>query len=391
MDIFANRQRNSFLTEFLVAGVLFASLASVPAIAAKPIPKTSVVTITTVASGLHNPRGVKFGPDGHLYVAEGGVGGSNPPPTNGSCDPSVAIGGPSPGPYSGSDDGAQISRIEDDGSVTAWVGGLPSSQTSAQFGSLVSGVADIAFIGNTMYFVLAGGGCSHGVPDIPNLVGRVNDDLGGFGGTHSWTEVADLSAFARAQLLPAGTLDDEEPDGTFYSMIAVRGNLYTVEPNRGMVIKVTPKGEVSTLVDVHAHYGHIVPTALAYHGNFYLGNLDEFAIPSGSSNVFKVTPSGNIKIDSSGFTTVVGVVFDNRARMYVLENMSASEGPLLFTTPGRIIRVDPSGHQEVIVDTLSLPTAMTMGPDGNLYVSNHGYALGNPASTEGEILKIQLQ
>ena len=76
--------------------------------------------------------------------------------------------------------------------------------------------------------------------------------------------------------------------------------------------------------------------------------------------------------------------------MYVLENMSASEGPLLFATPGRIIRVDPSGHQEVIVDTLSLPTAMTMGPDGNLYVSNHGYALGNPASTEGEILKIQL-
>jgi glucose/arabinose dehydrogenase len=69
MDMFSNRRRNSFFfTELLVAGVLSASLASVPAIAAKPIPKTAVVTITTVASGLHNPRGLKFGPDGHLYV-----------------------------------------------------------------------------------------------------------------------------------------------------------------------------------------------------------------------------------------------------------------------------------------------------------------------------------
>ena len=79
-------------------------------------------------------------------------------------------------------------------------------------------------------------------------------------------------------------------------------------------------------------------------------------------------PSGQIKIDTAKFTTVVGIVFDNRARMYVLENMTASEGPALFTTPGRITRVDTSGHKEVIVagDPLRFPTAMTIGPDGNL-------------------------
>ena len=33
--------------------------------------------VTVFASGFNNPRGLKFGPDGYLYVAEGGAGGSD--------------------------------------------------------------------------------------------------------------------------------------------------------------------------------------------------------------------------------------------------------------------------------------------------------------------------
>ncbi len=32
---------------------------------------------TVIASGLDGPRGMKFGPDGNLYVAEAGTGGPN--------------------------------------------------------------------------------------------------------------------------------------------------------------------------------------------------------------------------------------------------------------------------------------------------------------------------
>ncbi len=49
---------------------------------------------------------------------------------------------------------------------------------------------------------------------------------------------------------------------------------------------------------------------------------------------------------------------------------------------------DPSGHQEVIVSDLFFPTGMTLGPDGNLYVSNMGFGL---PPGQGEIVKIELR
>jgi glucose/arabinose dehydrogenase len=40
--------------------------------------------VSVFASGFNNPRGLKWGPDGYLYVAEGGAGGSLS--TVGLCD-----------------------------------------------------------------------------------------------------------------------------------------------------------------------------------------------------------------------------------------------------------------------------------------------------------------
>src|SRR3954464_10692290 len=73
---------------------------------------STVATVNVFATGLNSPRGLKFGPDGNLYVAEAGVGGTN----MSHCVQVV----PPVGPYTGSDSGSRISKVNPHGVRTTY-------------------------------------------------------------------------------------------------------------------------------------------------------------------------------------------------------------------------------------------------------------------------------
>ena len=320
-------------------------------------------TVSVFATGFTNPRGLKFGPDGNLYVAEAGPGGTQS--SEGLCQFAAPE-------YFGSPTGGGISSVSPGGVRSVITTSLPTSA-----GEGILGVADVAFVGNTLYALVNGGGCSHGVPSLPNGIYRINAN-------GSSSVVANLGAWQVTHPV-ANPPADFEPEGTWYSMINVRNDFYTVDPNHGELVKVTTGGNVTRVADFSKSLGHIVPTALAYHGNFYMGNLGVFPITQGASKIYKITPEGNTKVDESDFTTVLGLVFDNNANMYVLENTTNNMFPTPFT--GRIVRVSPNGTKDVLVTGLALPTGMTYGPDGNLYVSNWGFGA---APGGGQVLKVTL-
>jgi hypothetical protein len=334
--------------------------------------------VTVVASGLNNPRGLAFGPDGALYVAEGGTGGTTS--TDGQCTQV-----PKPiGPYTGGFT-ASISRISRHGTRTVMASGLPSSQTAPPM-SFVSGVADVTFgSGGKLFALIAGAGCSHGLAGTSNEIVRVHRD-------GSTTTVADLSAFLAGHPVANPDKADFEPDGTWYSFVAAGHGFYAVEPNHQELDKITADGQVTRVIDFSEFFPGNTdwrgPTAMTSRGgSLYIGTLTPFPVKVGAAEVFKVNPrTGHFSVFASGLSTVLGLAFGKDGALYALEMSAKNGGPAPAT--GAVVRIKGS-HRTVIASGLNFPTGMTVGPDGNLYVSVNGFG-GPPAAGAGQVVRISL-
>jgi sugar lactone lactonase YvrE len=330
----------------------------------------AAVTPTVFATGLRFPRGFTWGPDGSLYVAEAGSGG-----THSTTAAQCTQAGPPVGPYTNGTT-ARVSRIKPNGNRTNFAIGFPSGFNGV--GDII-GVADVAFLHGELYALSAGGGCSHGTRATPAGVAKIAAD-------GSWHIVADLSAYQASHPVaqPSG---DFEPDGTWYSLVAGTDQLFAVEPNHGEVVRIRPEtGKIFRITDLSASQGHVVPTTLALHdGALFVSNLGTFPITTGAERVFRIDrQSGSVGIVKRNLTTVLGLDFDDHGRMYVLETTEGGGFPVPGT--GRVLRFNKDGTRSVIVKGLFFPTAMRFGPDGRLYISNKGYGPPQP----GEILRVDV-
>jgi hypothetical protein len=360
------------------------------------------VSVQVLASGLEDPRGLVFGPDQRLYVAEAGTTESiftgppppprKEPPTRTRCEVYWPVGPAAPG-YSG-----QISRINRDGTTAIVASGLPSFAANMLIGGDRMGVSAVAFRGSKLYALDTGAGCSHGHPGEPNALYQVSKN-----GTAA--PVADLSAYLRSRIDTKNPADaDFEPDGTWFNLVRAFGAFYATEPNHGVLVRIDDEGKVTLVTDLYKAVrqidgdgDHTYSALIQHNGAFYVGTLGR--INDGFTGaVYRVDRDGsNVHQVAAGLHGVLGIAFDSEDRLYVLETTGPTTAPALSDPSlGRLVRVEHNGSLTPIVTQLSFPTALIAGPRDDLYISNCGYhcddtsrvPLSRPSLRTGQVLRI---
>lgn len=354
--------------------------------------------VDVIATGLNNPRGLAFAPNGRLYVTEAGSGG------NGRClvlaDHRTACYG---------ETGA-VTQVDPRGIAPPLrvITGLPSlAQQPSGFGGI--GPQNISFHGAGNGKVVMGLGADAPARDAvgPNssLFGKVLQ----VNTNGNWKVGADIATFEFTyNPVPGGA--DSNP----YGVVALPSQHVVADAGANALYSVAANGSITTLatfptrmVPAPASLGlppgammpmQSVPTTVidGKDGWLYVGELTGFPFPVGGANVYRVQPDGHLKQTfATGFTNITALAFDAWHRLYVLEiGSGASFGAPPLLSPGRLVRVNPDGSKTVIYDQLFYPGGMVIGNDNAAYVSNNGIVPGKipggPFASGGTVLRISL-
>jgi hypothetical protein len=119
-------------------------------------------------------------------------------------------------------------------------------------------------------------------------------------------------------------------------------------------------------------------------GAYYVGQLTGFPFPVGAAKVYRFVPGHRPTVYASGFTNIIGVTFDRKGRLVVLEH--ATNSILDENSPGALWVVDRHGRRTLVArDGLVRPGGVAIGADGRAYVTNFGIFPG-----QGQVVSIRL-
>ena len=334
-----------------------------PAATMAQVADPNTVRVTTVMTGLDNPRGLAFGPEASLYVIEAGSGG----PTCATHRNQRMCFGTS----------GALARLRD-GIQTRVAVGFPSYISPS---SEVTGAHDVAFVGLGSAYVTIGFG---GDPDQRGVFGPDGTLLGTLlqvAPSGEWRPVADVAAHERL-FNPAGDRVDANP----YGLLAGGRSRLVSDAGANALIEVHPNGEtrtVATFPSRPARATDAVPTAVVQgpDGAYYVSELTGVPFTAGAAVVYRVVPGQAPEVYRAGFKTAIDLDFGADGSLYVLQYAT---GPVFFTGPGEIVRVAPDGARTVVVTGLVAPTSLVVGPDGALFVTNRGTSIG-----AGEVLRVE--
>jgi hypothetical protein len=275
------------------------------------------------------------------------------------------------------------------------VTGLPSLVLPD--GTAEGGPVDVSFLGTAGHAVIGWGG-------NPALRGGLGPKGWMFGSLlhvtpgGSYTVVADVAAH-EVIYNPAGGNVDSNP----YAVLAQPGRRIVVDAGANAVIEALPNGRTQTFalpprlpaVPPIPTTREPVPTSVAEgpDGALYVGLLTSFPFWPGTAAVLRIPSDGGPSSTYvGGLTAVVDLAFDRGGALYVLEVARGQVGP--FPPPpapnpglgiGRLLRVCPGGAPAVLLEGLTFPGGVTIGPDGAAYLSNFG-----TSATNGEVLRLPL-
>jgi hypothetical protein len=358
-------------------------------------PPASGSTVTSIVTGLDNPRDLTFGPGGRLYVAEAGHGGTECIPAQPPEEEATCVGFTS-----------AISAIDSSGAHRV-VSGLVSLAEPAGFAA--TGLDGIAMVGNGSMFGVETES-AHSIPAEASkflsatTIERARAQLGRLIQTNPsghWKAVADVGGFDFQWTLEHKELvPDQFPDANPYGVFVSGGERWVVDAAANTLDEVRPNGSVRVVAFFpNPPTSDAVPTCLdrGPDGAFYVGELTGGGNGAGASTVWRVVAGQQPEAWATGLTAVTGCGFGSDGQFYAAEFSTLGFESFAPGT-GALVRVPAHSSSPVAVvantpgqsdSPLSFPGGFAAGPDGSLYVSNWSIAPANSGGgPTGEVVRI---